>query len=215
MTWSTHLHGNVEHKGLLPKLSQRAGLIRKLSRVMPPDRLRTIANGIYFSLLSYGIQIFGSVSGLDRYKVGSGRYQALTRDDSHKVQVSMNVVLRSLTSLDIETPVWSLLKTSGFLSFHQMCAHSTLKTAHKILATRQPEYLYEKLSESIETAVRPRRHQPEPKNSYRLSLSRESFLHQASKLLSKLPLDLRDVQDFDTFKSKSRKWVKANIPIYM
>ena len=30
MTWQDHLHGNKENKGLLSKLSQRAGLIRKL-----------------------------------------------------------------------------------------------------------------------------------------------------------------------------------------
>ena len=214
MTWSTHLHGNVEHKGLLPKLSQQAGLIRKLSRLMPPDRLRTISNGIY-SLLCYGIQVFCSVSGLDGYLDGSGRYQALTRDNSRKVQISMNVVLRSLTSLDAETPIWFLLKTSGFLSFHQMCAHSTLKTAHKILVTQQPEYLYKKLFESTESFVRPRKHKPDSKTFYRLALSRESFLYQASKLLSKLPSDLRALQDFQVFKMKSRIWVKDNISIYM
>ena len=64
MTWTNHLHGNKENKGLLPKLSQRAGIIRKLSKIMPPDRLRIVANGIFFSLVSYGIQIFGCVSGL-------------------------------------------------------------------------------------------------------------------------------------------------------
>ena len=70
MTWANHLHGNDEHKGLLPKLTQRAGLIRKLSKMMPLERLRTIANGIFFSLLSYGLQIFGCVSGLDSYAAG-------------------------------------------------------------------------------------------------------------------------------------------------
>ena len=86
MTWYHHLHGNDEHKGLLSKLSQRAGLIRKLSFLMPSHRLRTISNGIFFSLLSYGLQVYGSVSGLVLYTEGPGRYQALNRDDSHKIQ---------------------------------------------------------------------------------------------------------------------------------
>ena len=42
LTWYNHLHGNVEHQGLIPKLSQRAGLVRKLSSLMPPERLRMI-----------------------------------------------------------------------------------------------------------------------------------------------------------------------------
>ena len=215
MTWTNHLHGSEEHKGLLPKLSQRAGIIRKLTKVMPPDRLRMVANGVFFSLLSYGIQIFGSVSGLDSYAESTGRFQALTRDDSHKIQTVMNVVLRSLTKLDGYTPIWFLLKTSGFLSFHQMCAHSTLKSAHKIMTSKLPEYLHKKLVESTQVAVRPRREEPNPRSSYKLSLSRESFLHQASQLYSKLPMEIRNIPNFVVFKKKSRIWVKANIAIYM
>ena len=97
MTWHSHLYGNAEHAGLISKLSQRAGLVRKLSWVMPPDRLRVVANGIFFSLLSYGLQIYGIVSRVVEYSEGSGRHTSLTRDDSHKIQVVMNVVLRALT----------------------------------------------------------------------------------------------------------------------
>ena len=99
ITWTQHLHGNAEHKGLLLKLSQRAVLVRKLSKLMPSDRLRNIRNGIFFSLLSYGLQVYGSVSGLDKYAEGTGRYTALSREDSHQIQIIMNVVLRALTNL--------------------------------------------------------------------------------------------------------------------
>ena len=34
MTWKDHLYGNKEHKGLIPKLSQRAGIINKLSYII-------------------------------------------------------------------------------------------------------------------------------------------------------------------------------------
>ena len=55
LTWHEHLFGNEEHKGLVQKLSQRAGLIRKLSRLMPLEKLRIVSNGIFFSLINYGI----------------------------------------------------------------------------------------------------------------------------------------------------------------
>ena len=35
MTWEHHLYGNEEHKGLIPELSQRDNIIRKLSFMMP------------------------------------------------------------------------------------------------------------------------------------------------------------------------------------
>ena len=183
--------------------------------MMPLERLRTIANGIFFSLVSYGLRIFCCVSGLDSYAAGPGRFQSLTRQDSHKVQTIMNVVLRSLTNLDSDTAIWFLLKKSGFLSIHQMCAHSTLKTTYKILTTCQPEYLYQKLIEATQNVVRPRRQEASSRLSFKLALSRESFLYQASKLYSKLPPDLWATENFDVFKKKSKMWVKANIPIYM
>ena len=82
--------------------------------------------------------------------------QSMTLEDSHRIQIIMNKVLRSLTNLDQDTHTWYLLKTSGFLSFHQMCAHSTLKTAHKILIPKEPEYLYKKLMNSTSSNDRPR-----------------------------------------------------------
>ena len=67
MTWEHQLYGDKEHKGLVSKLSQRAGLIRKLSFVMPKDRLIIMAEGIFFSLLNYCLEVFGNVWGLETY----------------------------------------------------------------------------------------------------------------------------------------------------
>ena len=57
MTWEHHLWGNDDHKGLIPKLSQRAKIIYKLSFMMPKARLQTISEGIFFSLLNYCIEV--------------------------------------------------------------------------------------------------------------------------------------------------------------
>ena len=67
MTWEHHLYGNSEYKGLVTKLSQRAGMIKKLSFVMPRDRLNIMAEGIFFSLLNYCLEVFGNVWGLETY----------------------------------------------------------------------------------------------------------------------------------------------------
>ena len=95
----------------------------------------------------------------------------MTLEDSHRIQIIMNKVLRSLTNLDQDTHTWYLLKTSGFLSFHQMCAHSTLKTAHKILIPKEPEYLYKKLMNSTSSNDRPRLMEAESGVFLKLSLS--------------------------------------------
>ena len=182
---------------------------------MPESRLRTIVNGIFFSLVSYGIQLYGSVSGLDLYSEGSGRYQALTRNDSHSIQVIMNSVLRSLTKLPKETPIPTLLKSSGFLSFHQMCAFYTLSLAKKIIIAREPVHIFQELEKSQPITSRPRRNYSTTNTHFNLSISRESFIYQATKLYSKLPTEISTVQEITTFKKKVRKWVELNIPVYM
>ena len=215
MTWYNHLHGNDEHKGLIPKLCQRAGLVRKLSGVMPADRLRIVANGTFFSLLSYGLQLYGTVSGLVEYSETTGRHQAMTREDSHKIQVIMNVVLRALTGLVKDTPVWQLLQVSGFLSFHQMCAYTTVCSMQKIMVHKEPKPLYDSMLAARHELERPRRAGVGSFLPYKLSISRESYLYQACRLYSKLPVNLTATTSVPDFKKKTRIWVKQTIPLYM
>ena len=67
MTWEHHLYGNDDHKGLIQKLSQRSNIIWKLSKMMAKQRLEMISEGIFFSLLNYCIEVYGSVWGLETY----------------------------------------------------------------------------------------------------------------------------------------------------
>jgi hypothetical protein len=128
LTWHDHLYSNEEHTGLVTKLSQRAGIICKRSHMMPKDRLRTIAEGIFFTILTYGIQVYGGVWGLDNLSTVDTRTRSFTKDDNHNLQVIMKKVFRALTGLDKETPVITLLQTSGYLSVQQFTAYHTLMT---------------------------------------------------------------------------------------
>ena len=159
---------------------------------MPPHLLKIIANGIFFSLLSYGIQIYGSVSGLDTYLEGSGRHQAMTREDSHKIQVVMH------------------------LSFHQMCAYYSICLVKKILTAKEPSSLFQSLSQSLQPLSEiPRRTGYTVHLNRNLTLSRESFLYQGPKLYSKLPESLTSIEISSTFRKKLKCWVQQNVPIYM
>ena len=93
MTWENHLHGNHENKGLISKLSQRANYIWKLSKIMPRERLNIIAEGIFFSLLNYCIDVYGNVWGLATYDDQNRNSPALRKEDVIKLQVLMNKVL--------------------------------------------------------------------------------------------------------------------------
>ena len=86
MTWQNHLFGNDENNGLIPKLSQRANIVWKLSRMMPKERLNIIAEGIFFSLLNYCIEVYGNVWGLNTYDDQNRNSPALRREDVSMLQ---------------------------------------------------------------------------------------------------------------------------------
>ena len=211
LTWSNHLYGDEQNEGLVSKLSKRAGIIFKLSFLMPKDRLRNIAEGIFFSLLTYGIQVYGAVWGLEPYKVSDSRNKSFTKEDNHNLQVIMNRVLRSLTGLPRETPVRQLLHESGYLSVQQLTAYHTVSTMFKIMKNKEPIYIYETLLQSKHTDDRaraPTLFQP----SYNLSPSRQSFIYQAQKLFSLLPESITNSKNLNTFKKSVKNWIKLKIP---
>ena len=206
MTWEHHLYGNTEHKGLIPKLSNRAKLIWKLSIMMPKKRLQMIAEGIFFSLLNYCIEIYGNIWGLSTYDDQQRRSIAFTKEDNMKLQILVNKVLRSLTGLDRDTPVTQLHETTGLLSVHQRTALYTLTSVHKAIQQKKPVYSHSRLQSDL-TPVNAAR------VDYKLSLSRGSYFYRGSRLYNQLPDGLIHSINQTVFKKGAKQWVLKNIPI--
>ena len=123
-----------------------------------------------------------------------------------KFREFMNTVLCALTKLGQDTPVK--------LSFHQMCAHSVIKTTQQIIQKKEPVRLYEKITNYRPAADSPRRHESSQSN-HRLSISRESFIYQAIKLYYSLPVSIQNLDNPNQFNKMTRSWIEINIPIYM
>ena len=201
-----HLYSNEEHTGLIQKLSHRSRIIWKLSLVMPKKNLKMMAEGIFFSLLNYCIEVYGHVWGLATYDDHSRKSTAFTKDDNAKLQILVNKVLRSLTGLDRDTPVVTLHATSGQLSVQQRTAMFTIVSVHKSIQKKQPAYNYSRLQpNSALVDVR--------RIDYKLSLSRGSFYYRGSKLYSQLPANLTQQVNQAAFKKGAKKWVSENIPV--
>ena len=214
MTWQHHLLGNEEHKGLIPKLTQRANIIRKLSFIMPRDKLNNIAEGIFFSLLNYCIEVFGNVWGLATYDDVVRQSTAFKKEDNSKLQILVNKVLRSLTGLDRETPISILLAKSGQLSVQQRTALFTINSVHRTLRTKEPSYIYSSLKpRNINTDQDDNlRHQTNcSKVDYNLSISRGGYLYRGCRLYNELPSSLVNTTKQSKFKKGSKRWVKNNI----
>ena len=175
MTWDHHLYGNDDHKGLVPKLSQRAKIIWKLSHVMPKQKLKMISEGIFFYLLNYCIEVYGSVWGLKTYDDQARNSIAYTEEDNRKLQILVNKVLRSLTGSDRDTPVTILHDESGQLPVHQRCALYTLTNVHKDINKKKPDYSFSRLNPV-------RTNQQISRVNNKLSLSRGGYFYRGSNL---------------------------------
>ena len=208
MTWEHHLYGNEDHKGLVQKLSQRANIIWKLSKMMPKQKLKMISEGIFFSLLNYCIEVYGNVWGLNTYDDQVRNSIAYTKEDNRKLQILVNKVLRSLTGRDRDTPVTVLHDQSGQLSVHQRCAMYTLTNVHKAVNQKLPAYSYYKLKPNPV-----QKNQQISRVDYKLSLSRGSYYYRGSKLYSQVPDQITQITNQTSFKKAAKKWVLMSIPV--
>ena len=213
MTWENQLYGNTEHRGLVGKLSQRAGLIRKLSFVMPKKRLTIMAEGIFFSLLNYCLEVFSNVWGLDTYDETNRHSTAFRKEDSMKLQVLVNKVLRALTGLDRDTPVSVLSSRSGRLSVHQRTALFSLTSVHKVLQSQEPAYNLSRLQPNQDQDEPARLQSNCKRTEYKLSISRGGFYYRSSRLYNQLPDSLVRNAKTTIFKKNAKQWVRENIPL--
>ena len=148
LTWSNHLYGDEENEGLVPQLSKRLGILKKLSTRMSKKRLRLFASGIFYSKLNYCLPVFGNVFGLDKYKEENNRYTSYTMADNNSLQVLQNKLNRLLTGSQYNTPTIELLQQTNSLSIQRMIAFQTIVMTFKILKSKKPSYLSKKIQEN-------------------------------------------------------------------
>ena len=182
---------------------------------MPRKRLKAIAEGIFFSILNYGIEAYGNVWGLTFYDDQSRKSTAFSKGDNQKLQILVNKVLRCPTGLDRETSVMDLHNKSGQLSVHQRCAFFTIVLVHKTLNKKQPEYHFSQLSPSRpDDMVNGRRGRGGLRNmNYKLSISRCSYFYRGCKLYNLLPLEITKLDKIMNFKKALKDWTFQNISI--
>ena len=124
MTWKEHLHGEQwrtnNNMGLISQLSQRVGLLRRISNIASKQKLKMIADGLFYSKLSYCLPLFVNIWGLETYSDTEARFTCYTKEDNRKLQVLQNQVARILINkpLDRHMPTKDLLNLSGDLSIH-------------------------------------------------------------------------------------------------
>ena len=164
MTWKEHLHGETwrtpeteNDNGLISQLSQRVGILRKLSAFASKKKLRMLASGLFYSKVSYCLPLYVNTWHLDMYKDGSSRTTSFTKEDCRKLQVLQNQVSRLQIPNQQKHPNMStqeLLNMNEDLSIHQLGALRTIVMAKKIMASKKPSYLADQLQLGQSTSTR-------------------------------------------------------------
>ena len=149
LTWKNHLYGDDESEGLVPQLSKRIGILKRLSSKMSKERLKQFASGIFYSKLSYCLPVFGNVLCLEEYKENNSRYTSYTTTDNNRIQVLQNKLNRLLTGAHYRTPTVELLERTDSLSVQQMIAYQTMVMTFKILKFKKPSYIANRMKENI------------------------------------------------------------------
>ena len=150
--------------------------------------------------------MFGNVFGLEKYKEVNNKYQSFTTSDNNKLQVLQNTLKRMLTGAVYNTTTSDLLKQTDSLSVQQMIAFQTMVMTYKIVRSRKPTYLAEKMK-FRERGKSGSVQQP----NHSISITKEGFVYRGITLMNMLDVPLRCEPKLEKFKAGLRDWVKKNI----
>ena len=101
-----------------------------------------------------------------------------------------------------------MYKKLSWLTVYQTVIFQRILTVYKIRRNKEPEYLADFLL----------------RDNFRgniiipntgLSLLRRSFVHNGAELWNSLPHSLRELETLAKFKGALRRWVEANIPMFL
>ena len=130
------------NRGLIPILTKRLGIIKKLSRYTSKHNLKIFIEGILMSKMRYSLPVMINIWHKEIYRAKERKYQCFTKKDLQRLQMIQNTALRILTEdKNRKMPTTTLLKETDSLSVHQIGAQAILNEAKKILITEKPEYM--------------------------------------------------------------------------
>ena len=194
LKWSDHL------SKLQSKLMTRLYTLRKLEQVIPKSLLKTVADGIFMSVLRYGLGIFCPIR--------------VTQSDPHPssisgIKVAFNDMLRLLCSAKREDhmSVEEMLKKLNWLSVNQIAAEVRLIETWKSIHTNYClSNVFEKRVSSYETRAA-------GKNALEVEeksrLRENSFQFPCTKLWNIAPQSITNAQTESFARKAIRDYVKT------
>ena len=127
LSWETHLwvknwRDTDNFPGIVSQLMGRAGLLVKLSRILPRSTMPSLVAGIFISKLTFAMQIFCHTWDNNTYRETSYKAYSITKSDLTVLQTLQNKALRCITGGRVEDTSkrssYKLLGTFRYTSWH-------------------------------------------------------------------------------------------------
>ena len=211
LTWKHQLYGDEENQGLVPALSKRIGMLKKLRKYVPDNKFKNLTSSLFTSKLSYCLNVFGGVWGIPGAEEETTIKTSISKQDMRRLQILQNRTLRLETRSDRNTPTTELLSKTRKLSVHQMVAQSTAVQVYNVNRSQEPRYHHARLFGRNQPTLYETRTARDPRLEVNLSLGRGGFFYQGSRIWTALPQHIKDARNVETFKKNCKKWVQANI----
>ena len=200
LNWSEHI------EKLEDDLSFRLYTLRKLEQVLPKSLLKKVADGIFNSIIRYGLGIFCPI-----------RTHASDPNPSsiNGIRVRFNDLLRLLcnTRRSKHTSIESMLKQLGWLSINQLACEVRLVEVWKAL--NEQDYCQKELFERVQPGkVKTRSAQQiRLKTNFRSRLRENSFQFPSVQLWNNAPPEVTEAITESKARTAIGEHVKKTIPI--
>ena len=179
-----NLKWNEQFKLLHEKLQTRLVGLMKLKFIVKQDTMKTIAEGLFNSVLVYCLPLFG---GCDK-----GNLQA--------TQVLQNKAAQIVTRSPPRAHRESMYDSLGWMTVNQLVVYHTALTVYRIRQSKEPEYLAEQLRVDNRNGrvIVP---------NCKLGLRQNSFCMRGADTWNMLPPNIRGVKKIGQFKTEVKRWV--------
>lgn len=132
--------------------------------------------------------------------------------DIHRIQKVQSKCMRSILKVGYNYSTANLLVTLEFLSVKQRIILNTLVNLYKIINKTVPSYLSQRIhykSDNIRKATLRNKNAIETNNARKV-YSQNSIFYKGIIMYNQIPIEIRNTQSFNKFKSNVYKFVKSN-----
>ena len=200
--WSTHV------EKMVIKLKQRVGLLKRIKKRIPKDKLNIIAESIFNSKIRYGIAVYLTPI-FDREEVKMEKLPPHTKD----LQIVQNSMVRVILGLKQANHVnmSEVRKKIGMFSVNQMAVYHTVMEVYNIINRKASDQLQGKLikhegKHSERSAANNDLYVPEK------PLKRcTGFSYIGPKLYNMIPKRIKEAKTADEFKDRLKGWIWEDI----